>query len=54
MRSPGLRYILIQADPGEGNEDCGIRGFMSIMPTVENAEPVVYVYEVHLETELQG
>ncbi|VUC29663.1 unnamed protein product [Clonostachys rosea] len=54
MRSPGLRYILIQADLGEGNDDSGIRGFMSIMPTVENAEPVVYVYEVHLETELQG
>ncbi|KAF4963942.1 hypothetical protein FSARC_8077 [Fusarium sarcochroum] len=48
MRSPDLRYILVK------DGDDSIRGFTSFMPTFENHEPVVYCYEIHLKTELQG
>lgn len=63
MRSPDLRYILVKADGKAGKEERGdvdgdgkdsIYGFMSMMPTFENGEPVVYLYEIHLRPELQG
>ncbi|KAM0440944.1 hypothetical protein ACHAPT_000247 [Fusarium lateritium] len=48
MRSPDLRYILVKDGDGE------INGFMSLMPTFEDKEPVVYCYEIHLKPDLQG
>lgn len=65
MRSPDLRYILIKTAAGkkdsnkeeENNEDgepSQIHGFLSLMPTYENGQPVVYVYEIHLGAQLQG
>lgn len=47
MRSPELRYILVLRD----DQVCG---FMSMMPTYENDEAVLYCYEIHLKTELKG
>ncbi|PHH66991.1 hypothetical protein CDD81_4386 [Ophiocordyceps australis] len=48
MASPELRYVLVRNDSGH------IGGFASLMPTYENDEPVVYLYEIHLEPGLQG
>ncbi|KAL2755736.1 hypothetical protein ACRALDRAFT_1076768 [Sodiomyces alcalophilus JCM 7366] len=48
MRSPDLRYILVS------DEDGSLRGFVSLMPTWEEGEPVVYCYEIHLEDDLHG
>ncbi|KOS19588.1 putative N-acetyltransferase [Escovopsis weberi] len=48
MREPELRYVLVR--DGEG----ALQGFMSMMPTVENGEAVVYCYEIHLMPVLQG
>lgn len=48
MKSSELRYILVV--DGEGK----LQGFVSLMPTWEEGEPVVYCYEIHLEDELQG
>lgn len=48
MRSPDLRYLLVRDAAG------GIKGFTSLMPTYENGEPVVYCYEIHLTSEVQG
>ncbi|KAG5982715.1 hypothetical protein E4U43_006399, partial [Claviceps pusilla] len=47
MRSPELRYILVLLDDQ-------VRGFISMMPTYENDEPVLYCYEIHLKAELKG
>lgn len=49
MRSPELRYILVK----EKDSDT-ICGFTSLMPTYEEAHPVVYCYEIHLAPDLQG
>ncbi|KAL2146430.1 hypothetical protein VTI28DRAFT_3899 [Corynascus sepedonium] len=49
MRSPGLRYILVKE-----KDTMSIRGFTSLMPTYEEGEPVIYCYEIHLQSELQG
>ena len=48
MKSAELRYILVK-----DNED-SICGFTSLMPTFEEGEPVVYCYEIHLKSDLQG
>lgn len=48
MRSPDLRYILAK------DADGTVRGFTSLMPTFEDNKAVVYCYEIHLKTELQG
>ncbi|KAI0377568.1 acyl-CoA N-acyltransferase [Hypomontagnella monticulosa] len=48
MKSPELRYIIVNDATGS------IRGFTSLMPTYEEGEPVVYCYEIHLKSELQG
>ncbi|PHH83451.1 hypothetical protein CDD82_767 [Ophiocordyceps australis] len=48
MASPELRYVLVRDDGGH------VGGFASLMPTYENDEPVVYLYEIHLEPRLQG
>ncbi|GAB1317366.1 hypothetical protein MFIFM68171_07576 [Madurella fahalii] len=49
MRSPELRYILVKEKDTQA-----IRGFTSLMPTYEEGEPVIYCYEIHLQSELQG
>ncbi|KAL2268218.1 hypothetical protein VTJ83DRAFT_3064 [Remersonia thermophila] len=49
MRSPDLRYILVKE-----KETGAVRGFTSLMPTYEEGEPVIYCYEIHLHSELQG
>lgn len=48
MKSPELRYILVSDEEGS------LRGFVSLMPTWEEGEPVVYCYEIHLEEDLRG
>lgn len=65
MKSDELKYILVEIseeqgtaqevgeaprDPGKGR----LRGFLSMMPTFENGEPVMYCYEVHVQPYLQG
>lgn len=55
MRSPELRYLLAKrrrAEDGDGGG--GVEGFVSFMPTWEYGDAVVYVYEIHLQPELQG
>lgn len=48
MRHPDLRYILVK------DAHSAVRGFTSLMPTIEEGQPVVYCYEIHLEPELRG
>lgn len=48
MRHPDLRYILVK------DARSVVRGFTSLMPTIEEGQPVVYCYEIHLEPELRG
>jgi hypothetical protein len=48
MKSPELRYIMVK--DGQGN----VCGFTSLMPTFEEGQPVVYCYEIHLKSEMQG
>lgn len=48
MRDPDLRYVLVRNATGE------IRGFTSLMPTMEEGEAVVYCYEIHLKPDLRG
>lgn len=48
MRSPDLKYVLVKDTAGS------LRGFTSFMPTMEEGEPVVYCYEIHLKPELRG
>lgn len=48
MRDPDLRYILVR-DPSSQ-----VQGFTSLMPTLEEGQPVVYCYEIHLKPELRG
>lgn len=48
MREPDLRYILVK-DPA-GN----VCAYTSLMPTMEDGEPVLYCYEIHLKPELRG
>ncbi|RFU32565.1 hypothetical protein B7463_g3783, partial [Scytalidium lignicola] len=47
MKLLDLKYILVKR---EGQ----IEGFVSLMPTYEDDYPVVYCYEIHLSTDLQG
>lgn len=48
MWHPDLRYILVK------DADSVVHGFTSLMPTIEEAQPVIYCYEIHLEPELRG
>lgn len=47
MKLLDLKYILVKLDDR-------VNGFMSFMPTYEDDYPVVYCYEIHLSTALQG
>ncbi|KUI55816.1 N-alpha-acetyltransferase 40 [Cytospora mali] len=48
MRDPDLRYILVRDASSQ------IQGFTSLMPTLEEGQPVVYCYEIHLKPALRG
>ncbi|KKY30151.1 hypothetical protein UCDDA912_g09916 [Diaporthe ampelina] len=48
MRHPDLRYILVK------DAHSVLQGFTSLMPTIEEGQPVVYCYEIHLKPELRG
>ena len=48
MKLLDLKYILIKSDQGV------VEGFLSLMPTYEDGFPVIYCYEIHLSTILQG
>ncbi|KAJ4393717.1 hypothetical protein N0V93_002932 [Gnomoniopsis smithogilvyi] len=48
MREPDLRYILVKDLAGQ------VCGYLSLMPTMEEGEAVVYCYEIHLKPELRG
>lgn len=48
MREPDLRYLLVRDPAGR------VCGFTSLMPTMEEGQPVVYCYEIHLEPDLRG
>jgi hypothetical protein len=43
-----LKYFLMK------NEEGVVDGFCSFMPTYEDGIAVIYLYEIHLEKELQG
>jgi len=47
MKLLDLKYLLVKHD----NE---VQGFTSIMPTYEDDYPVLYIYEIHLSSALQG
>lgn len=48
MRESDLRYILLKNPTGT------VCGYTSLMPTIEDGEPVLYCYEIHLKPELRG
>lgn len=63
MKSSELKYVLVEGTDGEVKSDeregkegkrGKLRGFVSMMPTFENGEAVVYCYEIHIKPYLQG
>jgi hypothetical protein len=63
MKSPELKYVLVEGSDEEAKSDGRtvderkrgkLRGFVSMMPTFENGEAVVYCYEIHIKPYLQG
>ncbi|RDL31175.1 Uncharacterized protein BP5553_09964 [Venustampulla echinocandica] len=48
MKLLDLKYLLIK------NDRDAVEGFMSFMPTYEDDYPVIYCYEIHLSSALQG
>ncbi|KAH8646540.1 hypothetical protein BGZ60DRAFT_391717 [Tricladium varicosporioides] len=47
MKLLDLKYLLIK-------HDSRVEGFLSFMPTYEDGYPVIYCYEIHLSSALQG
>ena len=47
MRLLDLKYFLVKRDDE-------VEGFLSFMPTYEDDYPVIYCYEIHLSSPLQG
>ncbi|KAL2038258.1 hypothetical protein N7G274_008907 [Stereocaulon virgatum] len=62
MRLPDLRYLLLQqrVEDGDANGGCirdqpqVVQGFVSFMLTCEDGYEVIYLYEIHLSSYLQG
>lgn len=69
MRDPDLRYLLVSQTPvppatatGTPSTDSGetpaktptFAGFLSFMITYEDGSPVLYIYEIHLDTSVRG
>jgi hypothetical protein len=48
MKLLDLKYFLVKGDDGK------VEGFLSFMPTYEDEYPVIYCYETHLSSLLQG
>lgn len=48
MREPDLRYIIVKHPSGT------VCGYTSLMPTMEDGQPVLYCYEIHLKPDLRG
>lgn len=48
MREPDLRYLIVRDSTSH------VCAFTSLMPTLEEGQPVVYCYEIHLKPELRG
>lgn len=48
MKLVDLKYLLVK------NDMDNVEGFMSFMPTYEDDYPVIYCYEIHLSSALQG
>ncbi|KAK2596846.1 hypothetical protein N8I77_012735 [Diaporthe amygdali] len=48
MWDPDLRYILVK------DSHFAVQGFTSLMPTIEEGQPVIYCYEIHLKPGLRG
>ena len=48
MKLLDLKYFLVKGDDGK------VEGFLSFMPTYEDDYPVIYCYEIHLSSALQG
>ena len=49
MRLPDLRYLLVKE-----SATISLEGFLSFMLTYEDGHEVIYCYEIHLATHLQG
>lgn len=49
MRDPNMYYLLVRA---QADETCV--GFASLMVTIEDEYPAVYLYEIHLSDSLRG
>jgi N-alpha-acetyltransferase 40 len=47
MRLLDLKYLVVKRDDK-------VEGFLSFMPTYEDDYPVIYCYEIHLSSALQG
>lgn len=47
MKLLDLKYLIVKRDRD-------VEGFVSIMPTYEDDYPVIYIYEIHLDSSLQG
>lgn len=63
MRLPDMRYMILHRRHASGNtssinsEDNGLKsvlGFLSFMVTYEDGKEVIYCYEIHLSSEVQG
>lgn len=57
MRDSHLRYLIVRGDNDDDDNSCAkssVRAFVSLMPTMEEGQAVVYCYEIHLQPELRG
>lgn len=58
MKLPDLRYVLLKQthedESGNWSQGQDMGGFMSFMLTYEDGYEVIYLYEIHLSTQLRG
>ncbi|TVY12564.1 N-alpha-acetyltransferase 40 [Lachnellula arida] len=54
MKLLDMKYIVVKSDDGEGEGEGEVQAFASVMPTYEDGYPVLYIYEIHLCSALQG
>ncbi|PWY93577.1 GNAT family acetyltransferase Nat4 [Aspergillus sclerotioniger CBS 115572] len=53
MKLPDMKYLVVCREGSEYAED-GVVGFLSFMVTYEDGKEVIYCYEVHLASKVQG
>ena len=53
MKLPDMKYLVVRREDAEHGED-GVVGFLSFMITYEDGKEVIYCYEVHLVSKVQG